>query len=104
MSRSTNIAGLPAVARNGFRPDYVVATDDSIPGIIEGKNAGVWTVAVLMSGNEAGMTFNQYPHADLNTLIKVRETATTAFRDSKSDYMIDTVADLFIVLRQLMSA
>ncbi len=31
----------------------------------------------------------------------MRETATTAFRGSKPDYMIDTVADVFIVIETI---
>ncbi|TOM93161.1 phosphonoacetaldehyde hydrolase, partial [Vibrio parahaemolyticus] len=41
-----------------------VKVDDSAPGIFEGHNAGMWTVGLLLSGNEAGLTFEEYQAAD----------------------------------------
>ncbi len=32
-----------------------VKVDDTIPGILEGLNAGMWTVGVAASGNEMGL-------------------------------------------------
>ncbi|MEC6797323.1 phosphonoacetaldehyde hydrolase [Photobacterium sp. S4TG1] len=78
-----------------------VKIDDSVPGIMEGKNAGMWTVALLLSGNEAGMTLAQYEKADLTTLKKVRQRAQEAFQASKPDYMIDTIADLPRVIHEI---
>ncbi|OBU32184.1 phosphonoacetaldehyde hydrolase [Photobacterium kishitanii] len=78
-----------------------VKVDDSPPGIMEGKNAGVWTVALLLSGNEAGMTLAEYQAADLATLAQARDIAQKAFSHSKPDYMIDTIADLPTVIREI---
>ncbi len=33
-----------------------VKVDDTVPGILEGLNAGMWTIAVRLSGNEVGLT------------------------------------------------
>lgn len=78
-----------------------VKVDDSVPGITEGKNAGMWTVALLLSGNEAGMTLAQYQKADEQTLARVRNVAQKAFSQSKTDYMIDTIADLPSVISDI---
>ncbi len=57
---------------------------------MEGKNAGVWTVALLLSSNEAGMTLAEYQAADLATLAQARVIAQRAFSHSEPDYMIDS--------------
>ena len=40
-----------------------VKVDDSAPGITEGLNAGMWTVGLSLSGNEAGLTLAEYEAA-----------------------------------------
>jgi phosphonoacetaldehyde hydrolase len=32
----------------------VVKVDDTVPGLLEGRHADCWTVAVVASGNEMG--------------------------------------------------
>ncbi|WP_419207865.1 phosphonoacetaldehyde hydrolase [Photobacterium leiognathi subsp. mandapamensis] len=71
-----------------------IKVDDSVPGISEGLNAGMWTVALLLSGNEAGLTQTQFETADEATLAVAREKAQKAFSTSGAHYQIDTIADL----------
>jgi phosphonoacetaldehyde hydrolase len=124
---------IPAVAKHGYQPDCIVATDDlkhggrpaphmvlknvielgvgsvancikvddSTPGIYEGHNAGMWTVALLLSGNEAGLTAEQYQQADQQTLSAARQKATRVMEKSKPHYMIDTINDLPAVLIEI---
>ena len=68
--------------------------DDSAPGIFEGHNAGMWTVGLLLSGNEAGLTFEEYQAADDTTLNVAREKARAKFIKSAPHYLIDTISDL----------
>ncbi len=70
-----------------------VKVDDSAPGIFEGHNAGMWTVGLLLSGNEAGLTFEEYQAADEATLEKARK-ARAKFIKSAPHYLIDTISDL----------
>ncbi|MDP5252913.1 MULTISPECIES: phosphonoacetaldehyde hydrolase [unclassified Vibrio] len=71
-----------------------VKVDDSAPGIDEGHNAGMWTVGLLLSGNEAGLTFEQYQTADQETLNAARDQARQKLLKSAPHYLIDTIADL----------
>ncbi len=73
---------------------HVVKVDDSAPGIFEGHNAGMWTVGLLLSGNEAGLTFEEYQTADEATLDAAREKARAKFIKSSPHYLIDTIANL----------
>ena len=78
-----------------------VKVDDSVPGITEGLNASMWTVALLLSGNEAGLTQAQYEAADEETLTQARAKASLVFKDSGAHYHIDTIADLPEVLADI---
>lgn len=117
---------IPVAADYGYKPDYVVATDDlpqggrpaafmalknaielgatsvgacvkvddAAPGIEEGHNAGMWTVGLLLSGNEAGLTFDEYQAADEATLSAARERARVKLGTASPHYLVDTIADL----------
>ncbi|MDN3681982.1 phosphonoacetaldehyde hydrolase [Vibrio tapetis subsp. quintayensis] len=71
-----------------------IKVDDAAPGIEEGHNAGMWTVGLLLSGNEAGLTYQEYLDADEATLNLAREKARTKLNKSTPHYLIDTISDL----------
>ncbi|SGY81657.1 Phosphonoacetaldehyde hydrolase-Phosphonoacetaldehyde phosphonohydrolase [Moritella viscosa] len=71
-----------------------IKVDDSVPGIEEGHNAGMWTVGLLLSGNEAGLTLEEYLAADEATLHLSREKARDRFTPFNAHYLIDTIAEL----------
>ncbi|MGF1684721.1 phosphonoacetaldehyde hydrolase [Photobacterium minamisatsumaniensis] len=71
-----------------------IKVDDSVPGITEGLNAGMWTVALLLSGNEAGLTQVEFEQADDAKLAAARAKAQDAFSQSGAHYQIDTIANL----------
>lgn len=73
---------------------HCIKVDDSTPGIYESNNAGMWTVALLLSGNEAGLTYQQYKEADDKALNKARQKARLVLTKSNPHYMIDTIDDL----------
>ena len=71
-----------------------IKVDDSAPGIYEGHNAGMWTVGLLLSGNEAGLTEAEFLAADEATLDAAREKARATLIKSAPHYLIDTINDL----------
>lgn len=78
-----------------------VKVDDSTPGIVEGHNAGMWTVALLLSGNEAGFSEDAFMNATQEELSQARTHAAEKFAPSKPHFMIDTIADLPQVIGQI---
>lgn len=54
----------------------------------------MWTVALLLSGNEAGLTQQEFEAADTERLAQARNKAKDAFAMSGAHYQIDTVAQL----------
>ena len=71
-----------------------VKIDDTVPGILEGRRAGMWTVALTCSGNALGLTYEQFRALDPATLASERQRIETLFAGSRPHYLIDTITDL----------
>ena len=71
-----------------------VKIDDTVPGILEGRRAGMWTVALVCSGNALGLTYEQYCALDTDRLIAERKRIHALFEGSRPHYLIDTISDL----------
>ncbi|MQT29150.1 phosphonoacetaldehyde hydrolase [Pseudomonas helleri] len=71
-----------------------VKVDDTVPGILEGRRAGMWTVALVCSGNALGLTYEQYRALDPATLASERTRIHSLFEGSRPHYLIDTLSDL----------
>jgi phosphonoacetaldehyde hydrolase len=71
-----------------------VKIDDTVPGILEGRRAGMWTVALVCSGNALGLTWEQFKALDAQTLASERTRIHALFEGSRPHYMIDTIMDL----------
>lgn len=80
---------------------HCVKVDDTLPGIHEGLNAGMWTVGLALSGSPAGWTLAEYEAADEAARAEVRERVGAEFRAAGAHFVIDTVADLPPVLEQI---
>lgn len=85
----------------GVPPQRAVKVDDTLPGLLEGRNAGAWTVAVLASGNAAGLTEAQWQTLTETERDTVRQRARAELAAAHPDAWVDTVADLWPVLLEL---
>lgn len=77
---------------------HCVKVDDTVPGIAEGLNAGMWTVGLALSGSPAGWTQTEFEQSDETSRRAVRERVTPMFEAAGAHFVIDTVADLPAVL------
>ncbi|PKI22285.1 phosphonoacetaldehyde hydrolase [Pseudomonas monteilii] len=75
-----------------------VKVDDTWPGILEGRAAGMWTVALTCSGNALGLTYDQYKSLSLEKLDEERSRIARMFEGSRPHYLIDTIAELPAVI------
>lgn len=71
-----------------------VKIDDTVPGIEEGLNAGMWSIGLAMSGNEVGL-----PLAELQALSAAdraarRQRAYTRMYQAGAHYVVDSIADI----------
>ncbi|MDX1755421.1 MAG: phosphonoacetaldehyde hydrolase [Marinobacter sp.] len=78
-----------------------VKVDDTATGIEEGLNAGMWTVAVVASGNAVGLS---EPHLEALDKAERAQRIAQGYRamaPSGAHYLIDTIADLPDVLAEI---
>jgi phosphonoacetaldehyde hydrolase len=71
-----------------------VKIDDTIPGVEEGLNAGMWTIGLAVSGNEVGLTLDQWralPEAEKQAK---RSRAHTRMWQCGAHYVVDSIADI----------
>ncbi|WP_171133659.1 MULTISPECIES: phosphonoacetaldehyde hydrolase [unclassified Ruegeria] len=87
-----------------YPPAALIKVDDTAPGIKEGIAAGCLTVGVAMSGNAVGKTPDELATLGEAEVGALRQHATKILKDAGADYVVDTVADLPELLRQLDSA
>lgn len=80
-----------------------VKVDDTAPGIEEGRRAGMWTVGLLLSGNAAGLTLEEYLSLDEAGRQQARTAASQELSPVAPHYLIDTVADLPAVIADIES-
>ncbi|NIL18741.1 phosphonoacetaldehyde hydrolase [Pseudomonas sp. AN3A02] len=78
-----------------------VKVDDTWPGILEGRSAGMWTVALTCSGNALGLTYEQYKALPADELVLERARITRMFEGSRPHYLIDTIVELPAVIEDI---
>jgi phosphonoacetaldehyde hydrolase len=71
-----------------------VKVDDTIPGVEEGLNAGMWTVGLAISGNEVGLQLHEWNALSEEDRRIKRERAYRRMLQSGAHYTVDTIADL----------
>lgn len=78
-----------------------VKVDDTWPGILEGRSAGMWTVALTCSGNALGLTYAQYKALPADKLDEERRRIGQMFEGARPHYLIDTIAELPAVIADI---
>jgi phosphonoacetaldehyde hydrolase len=71
-----------------------VKVDDTVPGVEEGLNAGMWTVGLALSGNEVGLPLKDVMALDPADREARRQRAYTRMRQCGAHYVVDSIADL----------
>ena len=79
----------------------MVKVDDTAPGIEEGLNAGMWTVAVVETGNEIGLSYDELQALDSQQREKQRGAAAQRLAASGAHYILNSVADLLPCLDEI---
>ncbi|WP_445115908.1 phosphonoacetaldehyde hydrolase [Acinetobacter sp. WZC-1] len=76
----------------------VVKVDDTAVGIEEGLNGGCWTVGLAISGNEVGLSLEEWQALSADQQKVLRDKAYAKLNASGAHYVIDSIADLVPVL------
>lgn len=81
-----------------YPPEAIVKVDDTLPGIEEGLNAGMWTIGLAKTGNEIGLNaqeIGQLPPDELNAKL---QRAYTRMAQCGAHYVVDGIWDVPAVL------
>lgn len=81
----------------------VVKVDDTVPGLMEGRHAGCWTVGVAASGNAAGLSLSQWRALSTPQQQQVVQKAHLILDEAHPDFIVESVAELPGVLRHVES-
>jgi phosphonoacetaldehyde hydrolase len=90
-----------AMELRAYPPELVVKVGDTVPDIEEGLNAGMWTVAVALTGNELGLTAEELAALSPDELETRRERAHLQLADAGAHYVIDGIWSLPLVLEDI---
>ena len=71
-----------------------VKVDDTVPGVEEGLNAGMWTVGLAMSGNEVGLPLKDVMALGSADREARRQRAYARMRLCGAHYVVDSIAEL----------
>ena len=71
-----------------------VKIDDTVPGVEEGLNAGMWTIGLAVSGNEVGMTLADWKALTAAEQQLKRERAYGRMQQGGAHYTVDSIADV----------
>ena len=90
-----------AMELRAYPPALVVKVGDTVPDIEEGLNAGMWTVAVALTGNELGLSAAELAALSQDELETRRERAYLRLADAGAHYVIDGLWNLPQVLEEI---
>jgi len=90
-----------AMELRAYPPALCIKVGDTVPDIQEGLNAGMWTIAVALTGNELGLTTEELADLSLDALETRRERAHLHLADAGAHYVIDGIWSLPQVLEDI---
>jgi phosphonoacetaldehyde hydrolase len=84
-----------------YPPEAVVKVDDTLTGIEEGLNAGMWTIGLAKTGNEIGLNATeiaQLPPDELNARL---QRAYARMAQCGAHFVVDGIWDVPMVLDEI---
>lgn len=79
---------------NIYPPCTVVKAGDTIADILEGKNAGAWSIGILTGSNLLGLSQEEYDSMEPEKLKKRKQEASGRYMEAGADIVIDSILDL----------
>lgn len=82
-------------------PSAVVKIGDTSEDILEGKEAGVWTVAVIASSNSVALREDEFQALSAEQRIVLLAKAREQLGSTYPDFMIDSIGELPLVITRI---
>ncbi|MCH2186786.1 phosphonoacetaldehyde hydrolase [Myxococcota bacterium] len=79
----------------------VVKVDDTVPGIKAARHAGAWAVGVSRTGNEVGLSPEEWQSLDAGQQLAAVKRAEEVLRHAGSDDVVESVAEIVPVLEEI---
>jgi phosphonoacetaldehyde hydrolase len=79
----------------------MVKIGDTPSDIAEGSNAGMWTIGVTRTGNEAGLTEEEWNAASADERRDVLARARVRLEQAGVHYLIESVADCMDIIDEI---
>jgi phosphonoacetaldehyde hydrolase len=93
---------LKAAALMGVYPmSAIVKIGDTIPDILEGRNAGMWTIAVAATGNELGLSLAESKALPVKEREERLKRAYERLHNAGAHHVVDGIADVAPLLYQI---
>lgn len=84
-----------------YPPEAIIKVDDTIPGIEEGLNAGMWTIGLAKTGNEIGLNAQEIAKLSPAELNPKLERAYTRMAQAGAHFVVDGIWDVPAVLDEI---
>ena len=79
----------------------IVKIDDTTVGIEAGRNAGTWTVGVSATGNQIGISRQEYEDLSDDDRRSFLDAARRRYEAAGAHFVIDSIADLIPVIDEI---
>lgn len=90
-----------AIDLQAFPLSQMVKIGDTPSDVAEGLNAGMWTVGITRTGNEAGLTESEWSALSCSDRAAVLEAAALRLRNAGVHYIAESVPDCVPILEQI---
>lgn len=92
---------LNAMQLRTYPMESIVKIGDTVPDIEEGLNAGIWTIGVVMTGNEIGLTEAQINQMNKFHLDQLKKKAYAKMYHAGAHYVVDSIRDVPEILLKI---
>lgn len=80
-----------------------VKIDDTVPGVEEGLNAGMWTIGLAVSGNEVGLSLKDWKKLAAPEQARRRARACLHLQQAGAHYVVDSIADIMPCIEDIQA-
>lgn len=90
-----------AIHLEAYPLEALVKIDCTVPGIQEGLNAGMWTIGVLKTSPEIGMTAEEISRTEGGALLKKFRLVTRRLTDAGAHFVVEEIRDCPAVIDEI---
>ncbi|MFO0790987.1 MAG: phosphonoacetaldehyde hydrolase [Pirellulales bacterium] len=84
-----------------FPMEAIVKIGDTLPDIYEGLNAGMWTIGLVKTGNEIGLSLADVERLPANEYSRLSARAYDRMAQAGAHYVVDSISDVLPCLDEI---